>query len=370
MSTHPHLGIAVEYNNYSQPPFAEKGFFKYISLYGQKLNMCVTVFSPRYVRWEKNKVLGYQYDSKKHRWVRDLYSVPNLIYDRIFYKNKSHLNTVSPLLQRLVRQYDAHMLGKGLPGKWKVYTMLKNVKGLKPFLPDTRLFQAHDTDWKEVLSHYQTIFLKPTSGMHGKGVIKMSLLSKQIIAEGRSFRNKIFKKRFNTFHSCHKWLKQYINQRSFIIQPYLSLSTHDDIPFDVRILVQKNEHGEWNETGKVVRIGKRNGLTSNLHGGGTAKDADTFITAQFSKNIQQHIYEQIDQMTRVLPQALEALHAPLFELGIDIGIEPNGKVWLLEVNSKPGRRSFSLTENQQTLLKAISAPALYAHYVSQVTKGV
>jgi glutathione synthase/RimK-type ligase-like ATP-grasp enzyme len=359
---HPHLGILVSYNSYSTPPFSEKGFFKCLTIYGEKLGIDVTVFSPTGILWSQNKIIGYRYHTKTKTWKKGIYSIPSLLYDRIFCSSKGQLQRLNPPIQRLVKENKTMLLGRGLPGKWKVYHMYKDVESLQTFLPETMNFSLNKS-WKAKLIQYQSLFFKPASGSHGKGVIKATISSSAVNVQGRTFSNQLFSKNFRTYGSFELWLQKFIGGRSYIIQPYLHLNTKNGIPFDIRILVQKNQYGQWEETGRVVRTGKQMGLTSNLHGGGTAVEANAFLNQHFSKQQVNDINQQLTSISSELPQSLEDKHGPLIELGIDIGIDRQGKVWILEANSKPGRKSFHLAKNRKVHLNAILAPLRYTNYV-------
>lgn len=359
---YPHLGILVSYNYHLDPPFSEKAFFKILSLYGQKEGITVTVFSLEGVHWYKDRITGYRYSPQKDHWIKGSYPIPSIIYDRIFYFSKGQLQRFHSYIYRLIKEKNVVFLGRGLPGKWKVYEMCKDNEHLVPFLPETIKLDSTSV-WKKKLDAYPSLFFKPVSGTHGKRVFKMTKRKEGIYIEGRSATNQLFSKYFFSLEACEAWLRKITHRHSYIFQPYLLLNTKSHIPFDVRILVQKSDHGQWEETGRVVRMGKKKGLTSNLHGGGTAVEANLFLQQHYSKKQLDELYPQLQTITSHLPTQLEKKHGPLLELGIDVGIDDKGKAWILEANSKPGRRSFRITENKKVMRNSLLAPIRYAKYV-------
>ncbi|EGL82569.1 hypothetical protein CathTA2_1931 [Caldalkalibacillus thermarum TA2.A1] len=369
MVDHPHLGILVEFCLASDPPFPEKKFFQHLTQHANTLGIQVTVFSPHSINWTKGIISGYRYNESKAKWVQGTYPLPSLIYDRIFYHSRQHIRKVAPVIKRLQQEYGVLLLGKGLPGKWKVYHMLIDDGILSSFLPETLLFRP-GTQWRKKLVEHKALFFKPSSGTHGKGVLKVTLAGKRIAVQGRTWHNHLLQIDFSSFSACETWLKKYVRQRQYIIQPYLELTTPDAIPFDMRILLQKNGTGQWTVTGSVIRTGPKGKLTSNLHGGGTAVEANRFLNKYYRPEQIESIFDQLNLLVGRLPHHLEKKHGPLFELGLDVGIDRTGKVWLLEVNSKPGRRSFQLSRDYQALSNAIYAPAKYANYVFHALKGV
>ncbi|WP_277714094.1 YheC/YheD family protein [Paenibacillus mucilaginosus] len=61
-----------------------------------------------------------------------------------------------------------------------------------------------------------------------------------------------------------------------------------------------------------------------------------------------------------LPEALEAGYGRFAELGIDFGVDRDGRLWLLEVNSKPGRSVFTLLGDARAAEAALLRPLQYA----------
>lgn len=357
-----HLGIICHYHHHLFPPFMEKNFFKILTLYGLKKGIKVTVFSLDDIIWTRNKVIGYRYFPKRGGWLLGEYPIPTLIYDRVFYFNHEQLKRCRRNIRRLIEEKQVIFLGRGLPGKWKVYQMCQDNPQLVPFLPET-IKVSLTTNWKKKLGEHQALFFKPAVGSHGKRVFKLSKTPRGLEITGRTATNQIFNLCFATEKACSTWLGQVALKKNYIMQPYLTLNTKANTPFDIRILVQKNKEGQWEETGRVVRIGKKHGLTSNLHGGGTAVETNHFLAKHFSPEQLEEINRQLDIIIEELPKQLEEKHGALVELGIDVGIDQQGKAWLLEANSKPGRRSFQLIKNKSVIKKSLLAPLDYAEYV-------
>lgn len=191
---------------------------------------------------------------------------------------------------------------------------------------------------------------------------------KEIVVIGRDPRfpqqaDRLFTKSFASVDRCRRWLRTFVGSKSYVIQPYLSLHTRDGTPFDLRILVQKDGYGIWQQTGKAVRLGPRQGMTANLHGGGKAVDALSFLQLHYPPQKLETINQHIDYLSQKVPALLEQRYAPLCELGLDLGLDQEGKVWLLEVNSKPGRQSFQESGNWESFITALTRPVHYARFV-------
>lgn len=159
------------------------------------------------------------------------------------------------------------------------------------------------------------------------------------------------------------WIEHFTRKRNFLIQPYLHLQSREGYPFDIRVLMQKNESGQWTHTGMAVRRGKKGGITSNLHGGGRAVTVLPFLTKEFGITQAEQTTTELHQLSEVIPEILESHYGRLGELGIDFGMDMNGNIWLLEVNSKPGRTSFRQIDDPDSALLAAENPLRYARYL-------
>lgn len=122
------------------------------------------------------------------------------------------------------------------------------------------------------------------------------------------------------------------------MQPYLNIQDKEQYPCDIRLFMQKNEDGEWHTVGKAVRRGYKNGLLANLSGGSDTLTFDTWFE-NIPKKQQVVLLDDVFSITQSVPYYLDERYGPLFELGLDICLAKDGRIWILDINSKPGRKS-------------------------------
>jgi len=354
------LGIITRCNG---SRFPEKGYYKKLTLIGRKSGIRVIVFSPRDVQFDTRTVTGYIY--RKGAWHRDTFPLPSYIYDRCFV-GPSYRH-YKPFVEKLQKDPKITFLGRGLSGKWEVHQILSRSPVLSRWLPET-LPYTFDTLLSTIAKHRAAI-IKPMAGTHGINVARITRNEGQFIITGRNKHNKPFQRMLKTNEGLRTYVNRFTAGRKFLVQPYLSLHTLDGVPFDVRVLVQKNGNGEWQTTGMAVRVGDKNSITSNLHGGGKAVPLPVFLARHFRPSIRTRIEQQLHHLVRELPPFLEENHGRLVELGIDIGIDTAGNLWIIEVNSRPGRAVFSQIHDAKARLIAVSQPVRYAHYLMNERVG-
>ncbi|UUZ97792.1 YheC/YheD family protein [Paenibacillus sp. P25] len=104
-------------------------------------------------------------------------------------------------------------------------------------------------------------------------------------------------------------------------------------------------------------------MTSNLHGGGSALPAADFLAREFGEGKAEALLRELKRLSELLPEALESSHGRLAELGIDYGIDTSGNIWIIEVNSKPGRSIFTYLQDDRARKAAIVNPIRYAGFL-------
>lgn len=357
------LGIMVTRSS-QIPPFGNQHFYRALCAIGQKQGLLVFVFSPEQIDWSSGTVSGYSVDAPAHRWSRRRYPLPDLIYDRCFFRTKAGYMAYRSHVSKLRRLRTVTFLGHGLHGKRQVYDILSGDSDLARYLPETRTFGSLPA-LERWLGERGQLFMKPQGGSQGRNVLHIRAAPLDLhpyIVKGRNAANRLFRCRFASLPHLYRWLKGRTAGRRYIMQPYLELTTVGGEPFDIRSFVQKNKSGHWQLIGMAMRRGKPGGLTSNLHGGGHAEQVRPFLQEHYGEKAAD-IMENMQALSMRIAETLEREHGRLVELGIDLGIDKSGGLWILEANSKPGRTIFLHTKDKPARRLAISNPIHYACYL-------
>ena len=307
------------------------------------------------------QVTGKKFISKTKSWVDSAFPIPMIIYDRCFYGDDEHSKQCIPIVSWLKTRADITFLGYGLPNKLELYDVLKNTV-LSAYLPVTQLVSDTNIVLNE-LSTKKRIILKPINGSQGHGIYYLKKNDKSFHVKTEKQKN-IISRIFPNEAKLIQWLQPLIKKRQYLSQPYLELTNDELQPYDIRILLQKSMHGKWGELGRGIRIGSTGGILSNLSAGGTVLTYPEWaLTLPPAKK--EYIAQEIEYILSKLPTILENAFLPLFELGVDIGVAKNGSIWILDVNSKPGRKV--LIHTQPDIHETLNlAPLLYAKHLSEM----
>lgn len=347
------------------PPFAEREFYAWLCRVGHRTGMRVFVFSPLAFDPGAGRIRGYTCMTGKDDWIEGVFPLPDILYDRTFLSDNQDRIRYRAAIRRLLAAKPMLMLGRNLNGKWSVYRKLQRDPALQPFLPKTALL----TSPRQLLVWLHKegrLFLKPDTGTHGKGTVRIRTDHPAMYrVQARTLENESIERSFTHFRELWKWLMSFAWGKRYLIQPDLALACSSGEIFDIRSLVQKNGRGLWELTGMAVRVGQHGSITSNLHGGGRAEAALPFLQQEFGQAKARQLVVSIRRLSRLIPPALEASGGRLAELGIDFGIDRHGRIWILEVNSKPGRSIFRELQLEPVRKRAMTNPIAYARYLLQ-----
>lgn len=340
-------------------PFAEGPFLRALCKEGGTLGLIIYIFCTSSVDLKKQQVHGYYYDH--HAWKEKTFTIPELIYDWNFTQSRDQIRMKNRMVRQLQQMRISRLISFGVKDKWTVFQALHKHPILRDHLPYTRRIQ----DIHSILSwlqSYASIICKPIAGSQGKGLIKITRTHSGLFEiQGRTQTHKGYQKHISGDHQLCMWLKRKMGDRKYLIQPMLSLSSRDGSPFDLRVLIQKDDTGRWQETGKIIRLGQKQSFISNMYGGGEAKQADCFLAHEFTSQQTKEIISTVQKLSLQIASFLEQYFGRLFELGIDFGIDQNAYVWILEVNSRPGRSAF--LQQKKIHDQSIKKPISYAKYL-------
>lgn len=284
----------------------------------------------------RNSLHGMKYDPKTKKWMETNFPVPDFIYDRCFH-NGLITEMEASFIRWLKNESNATFLGHGLPGKWAIYKQLKQKPFINRHLPQTVKLQPATSASviSDLLTKHEKVVLKPVVGSQGNGLMLLTRNQNQVDVQINHNGN-VLHHTYDTTSSFLKMMRRIQNQRDYIAQEWLSLLDQNNRPFDRRVVMKKTSIESWKEIGRATRLGSSDSFVSNLHSGGT-------IQSDHKLSIPEEVLQAADQkinlLSRCIATNLESTFPPLFELGLDFGIDQSGKVWLLEANSKPGHKA-------------------------------
>jgi hypothetical protein len=355
----PTLGIMALYLNGKK--LEEVDYFRKLTIQGKKLKINVIVFTPEDLHPSKKAVAALQYDPVKDKWSRSWKAIPDLIYDRCRFQKSYRF----PLLRKFRAKFpQLTYLNRPIAHKWNLHQSLYKDLSIRAYLPET--IQYHNpADLYPFLKKYSLVFLKPSDGTGGRGVLCIRRLGNKLyLIQGRDLNRRIITPRKMRAEQIAASFDSWNFKDHYLIQQGISLALPDGRVHDYRLLIQKNGNGEWEVTGCAGRIGPLLSVTSNLHGGGKSMSMLQLLQSRFTSPEKiTEITKSMEQLSHLVAVHLENHYGRLCELALDIAVSPSGQVWLLEVNPKPAREVF--IKELDTYETAIRRPLEYALWLNQ-----
>lgn len=308
----------------------------------------VSLFHPSAIHFRRREIDAYVF--KDGRWLKQRIPFPSIIYDIGIYAN--HQDSVRA---NLLQKSNIPFVGYTLGNKDIIDRHLRKSLFLKAYLIPTYKLRKVDDIFK-YLSSYRAIILKPLHGWGGRDIFKIEKKVGGIVFYENQ-REKLVPNR----SLAVQMVKQLVGKERYIIQPWLDIRSKEDFIADHRVLIQKNEEGNWKVRMIGTRLGQHKNITSNIKSGAEAIETLAYLTKEFGQNKGKQLKQKLSELAYTIATYLEKSYCKrLVELGIDFAIDRRATIKIIEVNVKPGRQIIETLADQQVKLEVLEAPFYYA----------
>lgn len=283
-------------------------------------------FSPGEVNFLNRTIKGQVYE--KGEWQTKIMPFPNVIYNA---GSPEKLSKSKETIEKLKKEipFTTYSIGN----KWSVNRRLKEAKDFASYLIPTEVVKSAEHFFK-FLSAFEKVVFKPIDGRKGKGIFFIVQEGGRFAVKGEGT-NKIYEK-----SQLNGFIKQKLSKETFIVQPYIQSVTKTGQVFDFRLHVQKNGDGEWVITTIYPRIAPQGSIIANINSGGYTNYLDPFLEHEFKEEAF-NIRKKLEFFSLSLAKHLDELQMEKFgevidEIGVDVGMDDRLKLWIYEVNWRPG----------------------------------
>ena len=279
-------------------------------------------FTPGKVDIENQKINGKYYENGV--WIDKDYPFPDVIYNASYPLSEKAERTVDYLSERI--PFTSHSIGN----KSSVQNRIKNGKDFKQYLIPTREL-TNFKDLLDMINLYPKIIMKPISGHQGEGILFIEKEDDEFKINNAG-KISIYKK-----EELLDLVLLKMQEQEYLVQRFISCHIKSGHVYDLRLHVQKNGEGKWVITSIYPRIGPLGSVTSNLGSGGYTAYLDHFFKKEFNDDWF-NIKRTLEHFSLIFYIHFDSLYdgLSLDELGIDVGIDENQRLWLFEVNWRPG----------------------------------
>jgi len=337
--------------------FGEPEYLSQLVHAGRLLGAEVYVFSHQDVYASERKIRGFV-PNRSGSWESGWHAWPQIVIDR--YRRRV------PEYMKLRHSGLFEFTNSPFSKKWRVTQLLAKDPRVNRWIPQTFVYSPGKL--RTMLEKHPIVYVKPGNGTGGKGILKVAARGSRYELSGRDKSCARKTASLRQVEEVGKWVKRWVEEQriqggNFLVQQGLDLGLIPNRVSDVRLLIQKDRKGEWRVTGCGVRVGESGSSTSNLHGGGKAYPFHLLIAKRFGEERAQQILRECYIMAHQVARVLEEHFGRMLEFGLDIGVDVNGRAWLIEVNPKPGRELFRQMGAMDLYAEAVTRPVQFALYV-------
>lgn len=363
----PIVGImAPRRSGLAKPYQAQTSLFRRVLAAAGEVGVVAFVFDFHDIRWGEKRIRGYSV--VRERWVPRWYPLPDVVFDRATGKFPGGSVAAGKARQRLVQGYGIKLFNTRLGGKARLHRLMSGDEVLRRHLPHT--YQVRGSGAVErLLRGHGGVYLKPQNGAQGKGIVRLRRSPGGYRYTLTTSNYQRVSGRATTVAGALGQLRRRVALSTYIAQPDLNLLRLNGRICDVRILVQRDGDGAWHVTGTAVRAGAPGSVISNLHGGGRALQLESLLRKSLGadQNAISSMRDEMESLALRVAAVLSRATACLGELGVDLGIDTKGQVWIIEANSRTGRAVFRRCGLHDAARLADRRPLHFAMYLAGFT---
>jgi hypothetical protein len=234
---------------------------------------------------------------------------------------------------------------------------------VRPHLPATEPYQ----DPAQVLARIASdggVILKRQDGNSGYGL--MLLRAAPDGAYTLQYREQDATESFPSADALAARLQALLSGQSYLVQQWIDLPDYRGRLVDFRIMLQKDGRGRWWVPALLGRFGRAGAVVTNFVNSGYALRADEALRRAFGVGNREayRLQEALVEFAHAVGRALDATGGSYGDLGLDVALDRQRRIWLFEVNKLPFHELPLYAGQPQTYLAAKSGPLLYAAHLA------
>ncbi|MGR3763411.1 YheC/YheD family endospore coat-associated protein [Rossellomorea sp. NS-SX7] len=280
--------------------------------------MCF-VFSPDDA--SDHSINGIIFNSSVNKWVKCVFPIPNVIYNRIPSREAEQHWDYNKFKQ-FIKTFNIPYFNPHFFNKWEVHQILSQCAELKDYLPPTSLVE-NEENFTSFLEQHKKIYVKPTFASQGRGIRLIEIDENGIIISKSIKKIEKYTSLSRFLYSYHGWFHP---EQNLIMQKAIPCKTLRDHRYDYRILVLHTGE-DFKLMGIGVRISQRQEVTTHVPAGGKIISIEEVATPQTKK--------EILTLVKACGKELERAFGYVGEFSVDLAPREQGGFVLFEVNSKP-----------------------------------
>ncbi|MBC8060859.1 MAG: YheC/YheD family protein [Clostridiaceae bacterium] len=350
----PVIGLLMGANKEKFTKRVLKELTSYSHIYPEVNGLLLVIYTEG-IDFINKTVKGYYYnpasDSKNSVWKEGVFPFPNSIFQRI--------NLTEDVRIRLNEETNKCVFNSDYFSKWEFFKMVSNFRPFFNHLPDTRLLES-TKDLEQMVSLYKEVYLKTLNGTLSRGIYKITSINGEYELKDKDGASVAVT---TSFEKMEAEINAITKNKNYLMQQALHPLMVNERHTDFRVIMQKNHTLDWICTGIFTFIGRRAGISSSW---GYISTFERFLEKNFNFN-EQDIFKKRQEVIRVCKDVCKILDASgenYGDLGFDVLIDEELKVWVLEANKRHYHTVPLWMDDTETFYETKANPIKYATALS------
>jgi len=304
---------------------------------GRELGFTTYVVTASQLKLSKPRVAGYTFSEETQTWKKGWFPLPDIVYNRVPMREDEMLPAVRRKIAACLKHPNIRLFNPAFFNKWSLFEWLSMSKTTRPYIPATRRLVSRE-GLRRMLKQHPFLYLKPVSGKAGVGIMSVRLYKEKQLPYRLKLQQKKRSKTFrcSTFEGLWNRIKKQSQGERYIAQQGIELAAYADRQFDLRVLIQKNQRGQWDITGIGARLAGSTSITTHVPRGGSIEEPEKLLIGAFGPEQARKILAKVKSAALLIARQIErASGHELGEMSMDLGVDKQGGIWFFEANSKP-----------------------------------
>jgi len=283
-------------------------------------------FTPKSVDFSQETIHGWVYENGS--WQKKDSPFPEVVYNTGSPEKLARSQEIVTKLKELI-PFTTYSIGN----KMRVYQRLKSEGELAQYLIPSEVIHSKRRFF-DFLKIYRKVVFKPVNGRKGQGITYIESVRDKYNVKSSEGDYLL------SFEELRNIVSEKLKEEPHLLQPYINCKTKSGTSYDIRLHVQKNGEGKWVITTVYPRFAPEGSIVSNINSGGSTNYLIPFLKQEFGDEYF-NIKRYLEHFTLQLAAHMDEVQQKYFseridELGIDVGLDDLGKIWIYEVNWRPG----------------------------------